>query len=579
MYKMQRILLALLACFYSATLFAQVSVTVKISGIDKQLEDNVRLFLSIEQQKEHPLMSEGRLQRLHKKAPQEISKALQPFGYYRPDIKTEISQPTPNHWLATYSIELGPPLPIGQLNLVISEEMRDDPEFKALIKDLPLHKGDVFNHLEYENAKADLTKLAVERGYFDDRFVEHRVDIDLDVYEARIYLNYDGGRRYHFGDVRFDQDVLNPEFLQRYITFDKGTPYELSELIDLQQALNDSRYFNLVEISPDETEPGSFEVPITISLTPRKPNRYSFGLGYGTDTGARAKFGWEKPRLNRKGHRFNTNASVSQIGHSFTVFYRVPVFNPRTDQLIYSAGVVDEDTDNTDSTVHSVGVSLNRNRGEWRESLSIDYQRENYVISDDHEISYLLMPGVNWSRTWGDDFIYTFDGLRFDIALRGANQKVLSDNNFFQLQGGIKAINPLGKHNRIISRGNLGAIWTEDFSQVPTSLRFYTGGSQSVRGYAYQSLGPKDDNNDDIGGKYLMVGSIEFEHSFDNKWSVAFFYDAGNAMDDIKEDLERGAGFGVRWKSPVGAVRFDFASAVSRDNKPWRFHLNIGPDL
>lgn len=572
-------LLALLVCFYSATLFAQVNVTVKISGIDMLLEDNVRLFLSIEQQKEHPLMSEGRLLRLHKKAPQEISKALQPFGYYRPDIKTELSQPTPNHWLVTYSIEPGPALPIGEFNLVISGEMRDDPEFKALIKDLPLHKGNVFNHLEYENAKADLTKLAVERGYFDDRFVEHRVDIDLDVYEARIYLNYDSGRRYQFGDVRLDQDVLDPKFLQRYITFEKGTPYALSELIDLQQALNDSRYFNLVEISPGETEPGSLEVPITVSLTPRKPNRYSFGLGYGTDTGPRAKAGWEKPLLNRKGHRFNTDANVSNIGYSFSVFYRVPVSNPRTDQLVYSAGVVDEDSDNVDSTVHSVGVSLNRNRGEWRQALSLNYQKEDYVISDEHDTSYLLMPGISWSRTWGDDFIYTFDGLRFDIALRGANQKVLSDNNFFQLQGGIKGITPLGNHNRIISRGNLGAIWTEDFSEVPTSVRFYTGGTRSVRGYAYQSLGPKDDNNDDIGGKYLMVGSIEFEHSFNNKWSVALFYDAGNAIDDLKDDLERGAGFGIRWKSPIGAVRFDLASAVSRDNKPWRIHINIGPDL
>ena len=235
MLNMQRILLVLLACLYSATLFAQVNVTVKISGIDATLENNVRLFLSIEQQKEHPLISEGRLQRLHKKAPQEIANALQPFGYYHPVIKTELVQPTAGQWLATYIIDPGPTLPIGELNLKISDEMRQDPEFQALLKKPPLAKGAAFNHLNYENFKASLAKLAAERGYFKARFVEHRVEVDLDANEARIYLHYEGGPRYRFGEVHLKQDVLEPKLLRRYIPFDRGTPYTLIQLIDLQQ--------------------------------------------------------------------------------------------------------------------------------------------------------------------------------------------------------------------------------------------------------------------------------------------------------------------------------------------------------
>jgi len=81
------------------------------------------------------------------------------------------------------------------------------------------------------------------------------------------------------------------------------------------------------------------------------------------------------------------------------------------------------------------------------------------------------------------------------------------------------------------------------------------------------------------GGKYLLVGSIEFEHRFKNKWGAAVFYDVGNAINNINDDLEKGAGFGVRWQSPIGPVRFDLASALSRDGNPWRLHINIGPDL
>ena len=110
-------------------------------------------------------------------------------------------------------------------------------------------------------------------------------------------------------------------------------------------------------------------------------------------------------------------------------------------------------------------------------------------------------------------------------------------------------------------------------------MRFFAGGSQSVRGYAYQSLGPVDASGKVVGGKHLMIGSIEFEHSFENKWGVAVFYDGGNAIDNMADDLERGAGFGLRWQSPIGPVRIDLASAVSQEGQPWRLHITIGPDL
>ncbi len=94
-----------------------------------------------------------------------------------------------------------------------------------------------------------------------------------------------------------------------------------------------------------------------------------------------------------------------------------------------------------------------------------------------------------------------------------------------------------------------------------------------------RSLGPVDEDGDVIGGKYLMTGSIEFEHYFESKWGAAVFYDAGNAMDDFSDKLARGVGFGMRWQSPIGTVRIDLASALTLDGNPWRIHINIGPDL
>ena len=579
MVKTQQVLLTLVVSFFSITLFAQTNVTIEINGITKLLEENVRLYLSVEQQKGNPLLSEARLRRLHTKATQEITSALQPYGYYRPVIDTKLTLSSSDNWLATYTIDPGPPLPIAAFDFIISEEMSNDEKFLTLTQKSALKIGETFSHLQYEEFKTSLARFASERGYFNARFIEHRVEIDLDAYEARIRLNYDAERRYRFGEVHLDQDVIDAELLQRYIPFERGTPYTLNQLIELQQALNDSDYFQTVEVSPGEPQQDSDEIPIIVKLTPRKRHRFSFGLGYGTDTGARGKFDWEIPRFNKHGHRFDVSNQVSEIGYSIIANYRIPVRNPRTDQLIYSAGIAKETTDTSESTLRTVGASLKRSRGKWRETIAINYQREDFIIADDSGRSILLIPGINWSRTWGNDFVYAIDGLRFDIDLRGATEELLSDTNFGQLQGNIKFISSLNQRNRIISRGSFGAINTETFNELPSSVRFFAGGAQSVRGYAYQSLGPLDTNGAVIGGKYLVVGSIEFEHSFKNKWGLAVFYDVGNAINSLNDDLEKGAGFGVRWKSPVGPVRVDLANALSRDGNPWRLHINIGPDL
>ena len=554
-------------------------VEVTISGINQELEKNVRLFLSIEQQKDHTLVGEGRLRRLHRKADDEINRALQPFGYYRPAIVSRLEKSGADAWQANYAIDPGPPLPIAAFDFTISEEMGRDEAFQQLLKSMPLQIGQVFNHLEYDEFKESLVRLASERGYFDAKFSNHRVEINLDLYQAGIDLSYEGGARYRYGEVEMKQDVLDDNLLRRYVPFEQGDHYRLTDLIELQHALNDSDYFNRVEVSPGTVDVASNEVPISLKLTPNKPNRYSLGLGYGTDTGARTQFSWQKPRVNRRGHRFDVATSFSELGYSLITNYRVPVLNPRTDQIIYSAGEVNEKTDTFDSTLKTLGASLKRSRGDWRESISLNYQHEDFTVADDKATSILLIPAIQYTRTWGRQFIYAVDGLRFDIGLRGASEDLFSDADFLQLQGSLKAITSINRSNRVIARGRLGTTSTGVFSKLPSSVRFFAGGGQSVRGFAYESLGPADSDGLVEGGKHLMEGSLEFEHSFSERWGFALFFDVGNAINDFSEELERGAGFGFRWKSPVGPVRIDIAQALTLDTKPWRLHLNIGPDL
>ena len=554
-------------------------IEVIIDGVDDDFEDNIRLFLTLEQQKEHPLMSEGRLQRLYQKAPDEIAAALQPFGYYQPDISSELLQREDEVWEARFQVDPGPAILIASVNLDITGPMREDPALEQLIETRAPEVGQPLLHSAYESFKSRLSGLAADHGYLEARFTETRLEIDLETYEARISLGLESGPRYRFGEINVEQEVITDELLQRYIPFSRGDPYRLDQVIALQQALNDTNYFQVTQVGPGKHQPESLEIPINIRLEPRKSHRWDFGVGYGTDTGARAKVGWRMPRVNERGHRLATYAEISEIGYDVGANYRVPVLNPRTDQLTYSISQEKEETDTNESILTDFGVSLAHNRGRWRETLSLNYQLEDFSVADDSGDSVLLIPSVVWSRVWGNDFVNALDGVRLDFGVRGGTEKVVSDTDFLQMRTGLKFIYSFTERDRVLLRGTLGTTETDDFDQLPSSIRFFAGGSQSVRGYAYESLGPTNENGDVVGGRHLVIGSIEFERYFDNNWGLAVFFDMGNAIDDFNDDLEEGAGFGVRWKSPVGPVRIDVANAISTEDQDWRVHVSIGPDL
>jgi len=157
---------------------------------------------------------------------------------------------------------------------------------------------------------------------------------------------------------------------------------------------------------------------------------------------------------------------------------------------------------------------------------------------------------------------------------------VVSDISFLQgdLRG--KLILPL-LGGRFITRADLGGSIAADFQELPVSQRFFAGGDFSVRGYAYNSLGPTNASGEVVGGKHLIVGSAEYDHYFGQKkrFGVALFIDAGNAFDFSQFDLFTGAGAGVRWRFPFGLLRIDGAQALDDPDHPWRLHISLGPDL
>jgi translocation and assembly module TamA len=584
-YPLKRTALGTLVSLSALALFclpapgkASVTVRVTVEGVSGDPLTNVLKFLSLEQQKNHPSLSEGLLRKLHERAAAEIKKALEPFGYYSPKVQGKLVRED-STWVATYVIDPGERVKVTDIDITIEGPGAPDGEFKKLIDTFPIKEGDPLDHEQYERGKSALQESALSRGYLDARFMTSRVSVYPDRAAATITLHLVTGPRYRFGDVTFEQDVFSPEFLNRFVRFERGDPLTLPGVLELQNALRNSDYFSEIDVRYRKDLAEDLEIPVTVSLTPRKRNAYTFGIGYGTDTGVRGVLEWENRRINPRGHRMRAALRLSEVKSSLSTRYTVPLSSPSTDYRAYTAGWFREDTDTSESETFLVGISYNHTFRRWRRTLSVNYEREDFTVGSDSGQSDLLIPGASWTYTKADDRIYTTRGRRLLIEVKGAYEDLFSDTTFIQLLVQPKLIYGVGGFGRFILRGEGGTTLADNFSDLPASHRFFAGGDLSVRGYGYETLGPVDENGDVIGGDHILVGSIEYEQKLYKKWSAAIFYDVGNAIHKLSDPYSEGAGFGIRWASPVGLIRVDLAFALSKPGEPLKLHLTIGPDL
>ncbi len=551
---------------------------IEISGISGEMLANVQAGLSLYLQRNHPLLGESLIRRHHRNAPAEIRKALEPFGYYRAVTDLSLEQDG-DRWRARYHIDPGEPVRIRTLDLRIEGPGAGDPAFARWRARWPLPTGEPLRHRDYEDAKGRLLQIGRERGYVEGALVAHRITVDPAAGHADIEMRYLTGPRYAFGEITIDQEAFDEGFLRRFLTFGSGDPYDASQLLALRRSLADSDYFERADVMPMHELAADERIPVQIVLRPRKRKLYTAGLGYSTDTGARGRLGFEERRANARGHRYGSTLRVSEIGSSLSARYYVPLERPVTDILTWSFIVLDEETDTTDRTTASIGADITQQTGKWLRSTSLSYEHERFTVAGVEERSLLLIPGIRWQRVNADQRIQTRRGWIFSIGFRGAAEQVFSDASFLQTRTQGKYITGVSERSRLLLRASAGVSWTPEFAELPTSQRFFAGGDQSVRGYAYNSLGPEDELGRVVGGRHLLVGSVEYEFDILPRTAIAVFYDAGNAFNGNDFEGQSGAGAGLRWKTPIGAIRLDFAQALSKDGRPWRLHLTLGPDL
>jgi len=564
---------------------AGAATTLKLSvvGIQGEQKKNVLAYLGAV-----PESDENR-RNFVVSARDKVESALQALGYYQPEIEIDLQRTEPK-WRLSIVVNAGEPVRVRDINIQILGAAANDDNFTRLTSDIGFSSGDVLHHGRFESFRKKVLSLGQRRGYLRGEIVASRIEIEIDAGTADVMLWYESGPRLRFGEIIVDNTLIDSDLFDSMLTFQPGDYFDQVRLQELQSRLQRTNYFSSVIVLPQRKRSLGDRIPIMVNLQRAKRHSFDVGLGYSTDTEERMSLTWRTPRINRHGHSQQTRLVYSPINPSGRFTYSIPVSDPLTDVVQLWARVEENEFGDIDSRQNELGIKRETKNRNWIYGYSLRELNESWDIAGYNASNdYLLFGGSVSRRThrgsivdpeWGFSQLYTVEAT--------ANQ-LGSDLDLLRFTAALRYVMTPVPRNRLVTRLDLGRvkIANGDRRDLAPSLAFFAGGSQSIRGYAYQSLGDEltvvEPNGETktlvVGGDRLVIGSLEYQYYFTDTWRGALFVDAGDAFDRGEFDANVGAGFGVHYVTPVGAVRVELANSVSEDDPSWRLAFAIGAEF
>ncbi|KGQ39790.1 membrane protein [Gallibacterium anatis] len=579
MMKWQKITFSLTILFAALSAFADKPITLKVEGIkNKAAYNNVMIHLS--SLKTIPVENSDRYYYLASKT---IDEALRAIGYFNSKIDYQfVPQPNAKQDLLIANVALDEPVKIAEIQVQLLGDAEKDENFLALQKQVP-KLGTVLNQGVYDDYKAELEKVALAKGFFDYQFLTHRLAILPSAHEAYWQLAFDSGKRYRYGNIRFQGSQIREDYLRNILAIQSGDPYLINDLSELSTDLSASNWFKSVLVQPN-IDKQSKKVDLDVLVQPRLKNSYEIGIGYGTDVGPRLQFGWNKPWINSRGQSFSSNFYISDPKKTIEATYKIPLLKqPLNYYYEISTGYEEEKKNDTDTSGLTLAILRywNRETG-WQNSFGVRARYDNFTQANVSNRTLLIYPTAGFNRTRVRGGLFPYWGDSQKITLNWGNKAVGSDVDFYSAIASTSWIRTYAENHRFLTRAEIGYLSTNQFDKIPPALRFFAGGDRSIRGYGYHKISPKDKNGELTGANRLFTASIEYQYQVKPKWWGAIFYDTGFASDRFAfNDLRKGAGIGVRWNSPIGAVKFDIATPINDkdDSKNIQFYIGIGAEL
>lgn len=444
-----------------------------------------------------------------------------------------------------------------------------------------LHTGQPFRADAWDEAKANLLAQVAGKDYAAARLVDSAAKVDVDTASAELKVVVDSGGRFLFGELqvsgleRYDENLVT-----RYALFKSGQPYDRELLMAFQNRLQNLPQFSTVmvnfdaglESTPSETSSGAVTIPVIVKIVEAQSRRISLGIGYSSNNGVRDQINYQSYNFLNQAWSLSGAWVFEQNRQTLSVGLVTPP-NPHGYQLAWAGSGEKTQIQGLDTIRDKFGVIRSRNQYGIDTGIGLSLQQEQRLpLGGIRETDQALVLDWYWIRRVVDNPLFPMSGNLTELRLGGASQSVLSDQDFVRNYFRHQTWIPVSENDVVTLRIEAGYTAATTRLGIPQEYLFRVGGTQTVRGFEYQSLGFRE-GNAVVGARVMATSSAEYTHWFNN-WGAALFTDVGGAA-DIAPDLRMSLGYGIgaRWRSPVGPLALDWARG--RGQVDSRFHFSI----
>ena len=502
-----------------------------------------------------------------------FAKVFQSQGHFAATIAATVeAAATP--LVLTYRIDTGPQFELRRVTLTPAGG--SDPAALPTPEQIGLTVPAPFAAKAIVEAEAKLTEVLHDNAHPFAKVADRQVTADFANHSVAVVWTVDTGPKATFGSAVFKgQTTVKESYLAGLVPWQRGAPYDARTVERFRKKLTNLELFNAVVVETGPVDPATGQAPILVELTERKHRTVKGGVDYKTDEGPGANLGWENRNLFGGGEKLSVAASGSSIEQFGEASFDKPDCITPKELFRAKARIANEDKKAYKGQNATVTTSLRR---QFTESFSaaagLGY-RASRIEEDqsrpwegDARYGFIFAP-VEAAYDGRDDVLDPQKGLLASASAAPYWGTLAGGANFlrpeFSLAHYLKLLEKPGVvlATRVSGGANIGASRND----VSPDLRYYAGGSGSIRGYSYQSVGPMRGKTP-IGGGSLVTFSAELRWRITELIGVVPFLDGGtaftSALPPYDQPLMLGAGLGLRIYTPIGPVRLDVATPLAR---------------
>ncbi len=563
--------------FACATALAQQpKYRLAVEAPTKELREMLERGLNLARWQGDAQMTPELLRRLGDEAVAEAREALAAHGYFGALVSFSLDRDaTP--WAMTLHVVPGERTVVRSVEIAFTGPAAEDPEAARLLRSVRrewlLRPGMPFTQAEWNAAKNEAVRELSSWRYAAARIAASRARVDPASHSAALEVTLDSGPPFRFGAVEVRGTKRYPEAVAANLSpVRPGATYEREELELYTRRLLTTGYFagGRAEIVADPALAAA--APVRASVIEGNSQHVEGGISFNTDAGLRVELGHRNVDLFNSAWRGKSQIRLDELAQEITYNLESP---PRRGATWWSstAGAKKSVIQNEENTETSLTLAHNwAGQGSPSAILVSGYVEEQFVSGQFFDHRHAIYFGFRRGFRDTDDLVQPRRGW-FGVLTAGGAPGALATRHFGRGTARGTLLVPLGRNDDLTLRAEGGIVVARSREGIPSAFLFRTGGDQTVRGYAFESLGVRR-GDAVLGARYLAITSAELTHWFGPSWGLAAFVDGGNAWDGGSYDPVIGVGGGARFRTPIGPVRVDVA--YGEETRQWRLHFSVG---